>query len=103
MRERAKLTEGQIATFLVASPTWSQRGEEITKRYECASFQHALDFVVAVGALAEAADHHPDIEIRYRAVLIALTTHDAGGLTYRDTDLATAIDAASERFVAAAQ
>lgn len=103
MRDKAKLTATEIEAFLAAAPTWSQRGEEIVKRYECASFQDALDFVVALGALAEAADHHPDIDIRYRSVLIALTTHDAGGLTFRDTDLATAIDTASERFIAAAK
>ena len=52
-----------------------------------------MAFVNRVAALAEAADHHPDIDIRYSKVTLALSTHDAGGLTARDFDLAEAIGA----------
>ena len=57
------------------------------------AFPAALDFVVAVGNLAEEADHHPDIDIRWRTVRLALVTHDAGGITELDFALARAIDA----------
>ena len=57
------------------------------------SFPEAIDFVVAVGRLAEEADHHPDIDIRWRTVTLTLVTHDAGGLTRLDLDLAGAVDA----------
>ena len=60
-----------------------------------ASFPDAVAFVVAVGFLAEAADHHPDIDIRWRTVHLALTTHDAGGLSTLDFDLAARIDEAA--------
>ena len=59
------------------------------------TFPKALRFVTTVGALAEAADHHPDIDIRYSLVKLALTTHDAGGVSERDFALAAAIDAKS--------
>ena len=55
-------------------------------------FREALAFVNRVGGLAEAAGHHPDIDIRYNTVTLALTTHDAGGLSAKDFDLARAID-----------
>ena len=57
------------------------------------SFAAALGFVVSVGALAEAADHHPDIDLRFRTVRLVLTTHDAGALTELDLALAKGIDA----------
>jgi pterin-4a-carbinolamine dehydratase len=51
--------------------------------------------VVEVGALADAADHHPDVDLRYPSVTVRLTTHDAGGLTAKDVALARRIDAAA--------
>jgi 4a-hydroxytetrahydrobiopterin dehydratase len=58
----------------------------------CVGFVGALAFVNQVGVLAEAANHHPDIDIRYNRVTLALMTHDSGGITYKDIDLATQID-----------
>ena len=52
----------------------------------------AIAFVTQVGFLAEAANHHPDIDIRWRKVTLVLTTHDAGGLSAKDFDLAAQID-----------
>ena len=63
------------------------------KRYDLPSFPDAIAFVVAVGFEAESRNHHPDIDVRWRTVHLRLTTHDAGGLTAFDFDLATAIDA----------
>ena len=56
------------------------------------SFRAALGFVNAVGEIAEAHDHHPDIDIRYSTVILFLSTHDAGGLTELDFTVARAID-----------
>lgn len=72
---------------------WTRDGEVLRRTVECADFKAALDLVNAVGARAEAANHHPDIDIRYNKVTFALTTHDAGGLTDKDTALATEINA----------
>ena len=75
------------------APAWELADGTLTKTVRCPSFPAAIDFVVAVGRLAEAADHHPDIDIRWRTVTLVLVTHDAGGLTELDLGLARAIDA----------
>jgi 4a-hydroxytetrahydrobiopterin dehydratase len=68
-------------------------GGKLVKVVRCSGFTGALAFVTAVGELAEAANHHPDIDIRYDRVTLALVTHDSGGITQLDIDLARAVDA----------
>jgi 4a-hydroxytetrahydrobiopterin dehydratase len=75
------------------APDWDLADGQLVKVVESASFLAALDFVMAVGRLAEEADHHPDIDIRWRTVRLALVTHDAGGITELDLALARAVDA----------
>jgi 4a-hydroxytetrahydrobiopterin dehydratase len=88
----SRLDEPGVAAALRATPGWERAGIEIRRVYRFGDFREALAFVNRVGGLAEAAGHHPDIDIRYNTVTLALTTHDAGGLTARDFDLARAID-----------
>jgi 4a-hydroxytetrahydrobiopterin dehydratase len=88
----ATLSEAAIETRLGALNDWTRQGDEIRKKFRLASFPAAIAFVTQVGFLAEAAGHHPDIDIRWRNVTLALTTHDAGGLTPKDFDLAAQID-----------
>jgi len=64
----------------------------LVRRSTAASFPEAIDWVVAVAEAAEHADHHPDIDIRWRTVTFRLTTHDAGALTILDVNLARDID-----------
>ncbi len=90
-----RLSEADIAAALVARPGWTRVGEEIRRSFELGAFAEAIAFVVRVGFLAEAANHHPDLDVRWRTVHVALTTHDAGGLSTRDFDLAARIDAAA--------
>ena len=71
---------------------WSLRGNEIVRTVVFADFVAAMRFVNAVAEAAEAADHHPDIDIRYNKVTLALTTHDSGGLTEKDFALAAEAD-----------
>ena len=71
---------------------WSREGDVLVKVAKRGSFAGALAYVNAVGELAEAANHHPDIDIRWNRVNLALTTHDAGGLTRFDLALAAEID-----------
>ncbi len=75
------------------APAWELVDGRLVKTVACPTFPAALDFVMAVGRLAEEADHHPDIDIRWRNVTLTLVTHDAGGLTELDIALARAIDA----------
>jgi 4a-hydroxytetrahydrobiopterin dehydratase len=65
---------------------------EISKTFAFSGFPQALMYISAVGVLAEAAEHHPDITIQWNKVTLALTTHDAGGLSEKDFDLARQID-----------
>ena len=71
---------------------WVRQGDELVTTVTLHDFRAALEFVNAVGAAAEAANHHPDIDIRWNKVRLALTTHDAGGLTLLDLAVAAAID-----------
>jgi 4a-hydroxytetrahydrobiopterin dehydratase len=87
----ALLSETQIRERLARLPGWERRGDEIRRTWTFADFESSMAFVNRVAALAQAADHHPDIDIRYSKVTLALSTHDAGGLTERDFDLAEAI------------
>lgn len=88
----SRLDEAGIAQALRQAPGWERAGSEIRRTYRFKDFREALAFVNRVGELAERAGHHPDFDIRYNAVTLALTTHDAGGLTAKDFDLARAID-----------
>src|SRR5688500_3725712 len=72
---------------------WSRRGDALTRTYQFRDFTAAMDFVNRVAEAAEAADHHPDIDIRYSKVTLTLSTHSAGGITQKDLDLARAVDA----------
>ncbi len=74
-----------------AIPGWENNGKEITRAYKFKDFAEAMAFVNKVAGLAEAADHHPDIDIRYNKVRLTLSTHSAGGLTEKDFSLALQI------------
>jgi 4a-hydroxytetrahydrobiopterin dehydratase len=90
-----RLDDQTVSERLAGLTGWTREGDEITKSFECAGFAAAIAFVVQVGFLAEQANHHPDIGIRWRTVHLALTTHDAGGLSALDFDLAAKIDEAA--------
>ena len=87
-----KLSDDEIRDGLAQLPGWTRSGDEIVKEYELPTFPAAIDFVVRIADLAEAANHHPDLDIRYRKVRVALSTHDAGGLTAKDLSLAEQIE-----------
>jgi 4a-hydroxytetrahydrobiopterin dehydratase len=87
------LTPSEIVQALARLQGWSQSDNEIARTFTLPSFPAALAFASAVGHLAERADHHPDILIQYRKVTLTLSTHSAGGLTEKDFDLATEINA----------
>jgi len=88
----ALLDDAQIREGLDRLDGWSRDGDIIRRDYEFDSFASAMAFVNEVARLAEDADHHPDIDIRFNRVRLALSTHSAGGLTRRDFDLAGRID-----------
>lgn len=86
------LAEAEAAARLSSLPGWQIAGGELTRTFTLADFRTALAFVHKVGELAEQAGHHPDIDIRYNKVRLGLVTHDAGGLTGKDFDLAGSVN-----------
>jgi 4a-hydroxytetrahydrobiopterin dehydratase len=85
------LSSAEIATRLSSLPAWQVKNGELTRTFQFEDFRAALRFVNRVGELAEEAGHHPDIDIRYNKVRLALVTHDEGGLTAKDFDLAARV------------
>lgn len=89
---QVKLDEARIILGLSALPQWRREEQTISRSYEFADFVAAMKFVNAVASLAEQAQHHPDIDVRWNKVTLALSTHDAGGLTQKDFALARQCD-----------
>jgi len=81
-----------IQTLLMEIPNWKLEGDMISRTVEFPSFLEAVDAVNNIAREAEAIDHHPDIDIRWRTVRLALSTHSAGGLTTLDFQLAKKLD-----------
>ncbi len=92
-----RLSDISIQRELGNLPGWSRRGDVISKTFQFRNFLTGIDFVSAIAKAAEAADHHPDIDIRYTKVICALSTHSAGGITQKDLDMARKIDLAQEK------
>jgi 4a-hydroxytetrahydrobiopterin dehydratase len=82
------LSDVEIATRLKSLPDWKVERGELTRTFAFKDFLASLAFVNKVGDAAEKAGHHPDIDIRYNRVRLALVTHDAGGITAKDFDMA---------------
>jgi 4a-hydroxytetrahydrobiopterin dehydratase len=92
-----KLDEAKIFLALAAVPNWQKKGDMISRTFQFKDFPAAMKFVDAIAQLAEEEWHHPDIDIRWNKVTLALTTHDAGGLTEKDFALAKKFDELSLR------
>lgn len=86
------LTPDEVENRLSDLSEWSELGGALQRTYQFKDFAEAMQFVNRVAALAEAAQHHPDILVRYNKVSLTLTTHDAGGITDKDFNLATQAD-----------
>lgn len=86
------LSDIEIQRALGELPGWSRRGDVLTKSYTAPSFPAAIAFVQRIADAAEAANHHPDIDIRYTKLVIVLSTHDSGGITTKDVQLAKDIE-----------
>jgi 4a-hydroxytetrahydrobiopterin dehydratase len=87
-----KLSHAEIEQRLSGLPDWSELGDSIQRTYQFPGFVESMRFVNRVAEAAEAAQHHPDILVRWNKVTLTLSTHDAGGLTGKDFDLARAVD-----------
>ncbi|MBS1821137.1 MAG: 4a-hydroxytetrahydrobiopterin dehydratase [Acidobacteria bacterium] len=82
------LTQAEIAAFLTTDSGWRLDSGKLVRDWSFGTFTEAMGFVNKVADLAESAGHHPDIDIRYNKVQLGLVSHDAGGITKRDTKMA---------------
>ena len=88
MAVAAKLESAELDAAVAELPGWTFDGGELLRTWSFPDFVAAMGFVNQVAALAEAAGHHPDIDIRYNKVRLGLVTHDAGGVTSVDVEMA---------------
>ena len=93
----ARLTDAETAALLAEVPGWTMRADAkaITRTFTFADFNAAFGFMTRVALLADKVDHHPEWSNVYNRVSVLLTTHDAGGVTQRDVDMARFIDEAA--------
>lgn len=94
-----RLNDQQIDAALKTAPEWALVGESIQRTFQFTDFVQAMKFVDEVAQAAEAAQHHPDILIRYSRVTLTLATHDSGGITVKDFDLAKQTDVFASKHV----
>ena len=92
MKPASPVSHSAVDEALAVS-SWRREGDELRLERRFGSFAAALGFVVSVGALAEAACHHPEIELSYDLVRLRLSTHEIGGLSTRDLELAAQVEA----------
>jgi 4a-hydroxytetrahydrobiopterin dehydratase len=86
------LTPAEINETLLTIPDWTLQDGKLTRDWTFKDFVQAMEFVNKIATLAEAAGHHPDIDIRYNNVRLGLVSHDAGGITQRDANMARQIN-----------
>lgn len=92
-----KLSPQEVADRLTASPGWVADGDAIRKLYTFKSFPDAVAYVTRLAFDAEAADHHPDLQVSYRKVTVTWSTHSEGGVTTKDFDGARQSDMIAAR------
>jgi len=91
---REKLTAEALESALLELPNWKLEDGQLVQTITFSSFVKAIEFVNVAADLAEKADHHPDIDIRYNLLRFVLVTHDAGGITHNDVEMAAKLDSA---------
>ena len=91
----AKLDSEAIEDWLKDRDGWKLKEGSLAKDFSFKDFRSSIVFVNRIATLADSADHHPDIDVRYTKVTLTLSTHDAGGITEKDLELARAIDFAT--------
>jgi 4a-hydroxytetrahydrobiopterin dehydratase len=96
MSRPSRLSDAEIQAGLASLAGWSRAGDTITKTFTFAGFPDAVAFVTRLVEPAERMAHHPDLDLRYNRVTVALSTHDQGGLTGADFSLAAAIEKAAQ-------
>lgn len=87
-----KLSEAEISAALQQLPDWTVKDGKLHRRYQFPAFSHAIGFIATAAIEIDKRDHHPEWQNVYNRVTVDLTTHDTGGITRRDVDLALLLD-----------
>ena len=87
-----RLRKDDIKAELIRTKDWRLRGRQISRVFVFEDFPHGIGFLNRLARLAESMNHHPDIDIRYNKIRLSVTTHDKGGLTMKDFNLARRIN-----------
>jgi 4a-hydroxytetrahydrobiopterin dehydratase len=95
MTKNEKLNGASIQSWLQAHAGWKRKSNALIKEFRFSSFRDSVVFVNRVATLADSANHHPDIDVRYDRVMLSLSTHSAGGITEKDLKLAEQVDFAT--------
>lgn len=91
-----KLSEPEVRDAIVDLPGWRAFADGLHKEFEFRGFRAAIAFVNRMAEQASAKGHHPDVEIHFNRVIVSLTTHDEGGITEKDVELAREIERVAE-------
>jgi 4a-hydroxytetrahydrobiopterin dehydratase len=92
MPKYEKLSDPEITAFLTAHPGWQRVGDMLQKSFTFKHYGQAMGFAVHMGFAAEKRDHHPDLHVYWGKVTVEWTTHDAGGITRTDAEMAELTD-----------
>jgi 4a-hydroxytetrahydrobiopterin dehydratase len=94
-----KLTEGEISAAVGRLPGWSVKDAKLHREYKFPDFAHAMGFMMTAAPAIERLDHHPEWANVYNRVTVDLTTHDAGGITQKDCDLAALLEGIAKKLI----
>ncbi len=94
-----KLTKDKIAAAVRELPGWSVKGGKLHREYKFPDFAHAMGFMMTAAPAIERLDHHPEWANVYNRVTVDLTTHDAGGITQKDCDLAALLEGIAKKLI----
>lgn len=93
-----KLSPSELDSRLATLPGWTRQGEAVTRQFTFKGFPDAIAFVTRLAFDAEAADHHPDLQVSYKRVTVTWSTHDEGGVTDKDVKGAKTTDDVAKSF-----
>jgi 4a-hydroxytetrahydrobiopterin dehydratase len=93
----AALSESEVQSALADLPGWQYQGNAIQRQFQFPAFTDLMVFVNQLAEMAEEANHHPDLDVRYNRLLVSLTSHDSGGVTRRDVKMAAKISEMEKR------
>ena len=100
MARPSKLERAAVDSWLSANPGWTREGDAIVRAYKLADFGAALGFAVRLGLVAEKKDHHPELLLGWGKARVLWTTHDAGGITVLDIELAMRMESLAQKLLA---